>query len=330
MRIGLDAMGGDRAPKSPVKGALLAVNEFGYDMTLIGNEGAIRKELEGQVYPEEKIKIVNTTQVIEMHEPAALSVRKKRDSSIVRGSDMLKKGEFDAFVSAGNTGAVVCAATLSLRLLPGVDRPGIAIIFPTLTKPCMVIDVGANIDPKPFHLLQYGIMGDAYSKYIMSKASPTVGLLNIGEESTKGTDFVKEAHIMLNESKLNFIGNIEPKEVYRGKADVVVCDGFVGNVFLKVTEGFAEAASQLLKREFKNSNIITKIGAMMALPAFKAIKKRIDASEYGGAPLMGIDGSVIIAHGSSNAKAMKNAIRAAAENVNQNVNAHIVEELQSY
>ena len=330
MRIGLDAMGGDRAPEDAVKGAILAAKELGYEMTLIGKEEDIKKHLKGETYPEDKIKIVNTSQVIEMHEPAALSVRKKRDSSIVKGADMLKKGEFDAFVSAGNTGAVVCAATLSLRLLPGVDRPGIAVIFPTLSRPCMVIDVGANIDPKPFHLLQYGIMGDAYSKYIMSKTNPTVGLLNIGEESTKGTDFIKEAHIMLSESELNFIGNIEPKDVYRGKADVIVCDGFVGNVFLKVTEGFAEAASLLLKREFKNSNILTKLGALMTLPTFKSIKKRIDASEYGGAPLMGIDGSVIIAHGSSNAKAIKNAIRAAAENVNQNVNARIVEELQSY
>jgi glycerol-3-phosphate acyltransferase PlsX len=330
MRIGLDAMGGDRAPEDAVKGAVLAANEFGYEMTLIGKEDEIRKQLEGETYSEDKIKIVNTSQVIEMHEPAALSVRKKRDSSIVKGTDMLKKGEFDAFVSAGNTGAVVCAATLSLRLLPGVDRPGIAVIFPTLSRPCMVIDVGANIDPKPLHLLQYGIMGDAYSKYIMNKSNPTVGLLNIGEESTKGTDFIKEAHIMLSESEINFIGNIEPKDVYRGKADVIVCDGFVGNVFLKVTEGFAEAASLLLKREFKNSNILTKLGALMTLPTFKSIKKRIDASEYGGAPLMGIDGSVIIAHGSSNAKAIKNAIRAAAENVNQNVNARIVEELQSY
>ena len=330
MRIGLDAMGGDRAPEDAVKGAILAAKELGYEMTLIGKEEDIKKHLKGETYPEDKIKIVNTSQVIEMHEPAALSVRKKRDSSIVKGADMLKKGEFDAFVSAGNTGAVVCAATLSLRLLPGVDRPGIAVIFPTLSRPCMVIDVGANIDPKPFHLLQYGIMGDAYSKYIMSKTNPTVGLLNIGEESTKGTDFIKEAHIMLSESELNFIGNIEPKDVYRGKADVIVCDGFVGNVFLKVTEGFAEAASLLLKREFKNSNILTKLGALMTLPTFKSIKKRIDASEYGGAPLMGIDGSVIIAHGSSNAKAIKNAIRAAAENVNQNVNARIVEELHSF
>lgn len=330
MRIGLDAMGGDRAPEATIEGAVLAAKEYGYYVTLIGDENEIRNELKKYDYPEDKIEILGTTQVIEMHEAAALSVRKKRDSSIVRGVDLLKKKAFDAFVSAGNTGAVVCAATLSLRLLPGVDRPGIAVVFPTLTKPCIVIDVGANIDPKPFHILQYGIMGDAYSKHMLSKENPTVGLLNIGEESTKGTDFVKEAHIMLSESKLNFIGNIEPKEVYYGKADVVLCDGFVGNVLLKVTESFAYSVAELLKQELRKSNFITKIGAFMTLPAFKTIKKRIDATEYGGAPLMGVDGSVIIAHGSSNAKAIKNAVRVAGENVDHKVNTHVVEELQSY
>lgn len=330
MRIGVDAMGGDRAPECTVKGAVMAIDEYGYHITLIGSENILKDLLKDHTYPEDKVDIINASQSIEMHEPAALSVRKKRDSSIVKGLESMKKGAFDAFVSAGNTGAVVCASTLSLRLLPGVDRPGIAVIFPTLTKPVMVIDVGANIDPKPLHLLQYGIMGDAYSKHILSKKDPTVGLLNIGEESTKGTDFVKEVHLMLSESKLNFKGNIEPKDLYRGKVDVVVCDGFVGNVLLKVTEGFADAAGELLKRELKESSFITKIGAFMTLPAFRTIKKRIDASEYGGAPLMGVDGSVIIAHGASNEIAIKNAIRAAAENVDYNVNIHIVEELQSY
>ncbi len=330
MRIGLDAMGGDTAPKSPVKGAIEAVNEFGYEVTLIGKESEINKYLAGESYPKDKIKIVDTPEAIGMSEPAAMSVRKKRKSSIVIGTDLLKKGEFDAFVSAGNTGAVVCAATLSLRPLPGVDRPGIAVIMPTLEKPSMVIDVGANIDPKPLHLLQYGIMGDAFSKHILDKKEPTVALLNIGEESSKGTDFTREAHVMLNESKLNFIGNIEPKDVYKGKADVIVCDGFIGNVFLKVTEGFGEAAGSLLKRELKNSNIFTKFGALLMLPALKRLKKKVSADEYGGAPLMGVDGTVIIGHGSSDAKAIKNAIRAAAENITQKVNEHVVEELQSF
>jgi len=330
MRFVVDAMGGDNVPDVPVRGSVLAVNEYGYNVVLVGHEGEIKKILDGLSYPAGKIEIVDAPEAIGMEEPAALSVRKKRNSSIVKAMQLVKKGDADAFISAGNTGAVVCAATLSLRLLPGVDRPGIAVIFPTLDKPCMVIDVGANIDPKPFHLLQYGIMGDAYSKHILGKKEPTVGILNIGEESTKGTDFIKEAYTMLSESKLNFVGNVEPREVYKGKADIVVCDGFVGNVFLKVTEGFAFAAMELLKRELKRSNIITKLGALITLPAFKAIKKKIDATEYGGAPLMGVDGRVIIAHGSSNDKAIKNAIRVAGEYINHHVNSHIIEELNSY
>ncbi|MGB3112300.1 MAG: phosphate acyltransferase PlsX, partial [Candidatus Omnitrophota bacterium] len=296
----------------------------------VGRSETIKGELDGLKYPPDKIEIYNADETIEMGEAAALSVRKKRDSSIVKGIELLKNEGYEAFVSAGNTGAVVCAGTLSLRLLPGVDRPGIAVVFPTLSKPCMVIDVGANIDPKPLHLLQYGIMGDAYSKHILGKVNPTIALLNIGEESTKGTDFIKETHTMLRESKLNFIGNVEPKEVYRGKADVVLCDGFVGNVLLKVTEGFASAASELLSREFKKSSFLTKFGAFLTLPTFRDIKKRTDATEYGGAPLLGVDGRIIIAHGASNAKAIKNAIRAAGEYVDHKINAHIVEELESY
>ena len=331
MKIVLDAMGGDKAPESPVKGAVLAVNENeDYHVTLVGQSEAINRILKDLDYPSGRLKIYDAPEAIGMEEPAALSVRKKRNSSIVKGIDLLKNDEYDAFVSAGNTGAVVCAGTLSLRLLPGVDRPGIAVIFPTLSKPCMVIDVGANIDPKPLHLLQYGIMGDAYSKHILGKKSPTVALLNIGEEATKGTDFIKETHMMLTESKLNFVGNVEPKEVYYGNADVVLCDGFMGNVFLKVTEGFDDAASELLKRELKRSGILTKLGALLTLPAFKNIKRQVDATEYGGAPLLGVDGRIIISHGSSNAKAIKNALRVAGEYVNHQVNTHIIEELESY
>jgi glycerol-3-phosphate acyltransferase PlsX len=307
MKIILDAMGGDKAPQAAVKGAVMAAKEYGYDITLAGQTSAIQSVLQDLSYPADKIKVFEAPEKIGMEEPAALSVRKKRNSS-----------------------TVVCAGTLSLRLLPGVDRPGIAVIFPTLTKPCMVIDVGANIDPKPLHLLQYGIMGDAYSKHILGKKSPTVALLNIGEEATKGTDFIKETHMMLTESKLNFVGNVEPKEVYYGNADVVLCDGFVGNVFLKVTEGFADAASELLKRELKRSSILTKLGALLTLPAFNNIKRQVDATEYGGAPLLGVDGRIIIAHGSSNEKAMKNAIRVAGEYVSHKINVHIIEELESY
>lgn len=327
-RIVVDAMGGDKAPQAPIKGAVLAVTELDCHVTLVGNESQIKEVLAECSYPPERIDIYHASQSIGMEEPAAISVRKKRDSSIVSGLELLKEDKADAFVSAGNTGAVVCAATLSLRLLPGVDRPGIAVIFPTISRPCMVIDVGANIDPKPLHLLQYAVMGDAYSKHILGKKDPSVGLLNIGEESTKGPDFVKEAHNLLANSRLNFIGNVEPKEVYKGRADVVVCDGFIGNVFLKVTESFAFAASELLKKELKQSNLVTKFGALLTLPAFKTLKKKVDPTEYGGAPLLGVDGRVIICHGVSNDKAIKNAIKVACYYIDNKVNQHIVEELE--
>ena len=209
------------------------------------------------------------------------------------------------------------------------DLPGIAIIIPTLIGTSVIIDVGANIDPKPMHLLQYGIMADAYCRYILHKPNPKVGLLNVGEEDTKGTDFIKETHTLLSESKLNFIGNIDGRDIYAGSADIVLCDGFVGNVILKVSESVVDTIVKLLKNEIK-SNIIATLGAALASSAFGELKKKMDYSEYGGAPLLGVDGRCIISHGSSSPKAIKNAIRVAAESKKQDVNKHIVEELESY
>ena len=329
MKIVLDAMGSDSAPKVEVEGAIQAAEEFGYEIILVGDEDVIKSELSKYSYDQSKISILHAPERIEMSEPAALSVRRKRHSSIVVGMDLLKKEQADAFVSAGNTGAVVCAATLSLRLLPGIERPGIAIVIPTLIGTSMIVDVGANIDPKPMHLLQYGIMADAYCKYILHKPNPKVGLLNVGEEDTKGTDFIKEAHTLLSESKLNFIGNIEGRDIYAGSADIVLCDGFVGNVILKVSESVVDTIVKLLKNEIKSS-IIATLGAALASNAFKELKKKMDYSEYGGAPLLGVDGRCIISHGSSSPKAIKNAIRVAAESKEQDVNKHIVEELESY
>ena len=322
-------MGSDSAPAVETEGAVQAVEEFGYDVILVGDEGRIREELAKHKQYPEKITVVHAPERIEMHEPAALSVRRKRKSSIVVGMDLLKRNEADGFVSAGNTGAVVCAASLALRLLPGVDRPGIAIVIPTLIGTSVIIDVGANIDPKPMHLLQYGIMADAYSKYILQKPNPTVGLLNVGEEETKGTDFIKEAHTLLSESKLNFIGNVEGRDIYAGSADIVLCDGFVGNVILKVSESVADTIMKLLRNEIK-SDIISTLGAVLASPAFAELKKKMDYAEYGGAPLLGVDGRCIISHGSSTPKAIKNAIKVAAEFKTQGVNNHIIEGLENY
>jgi len=329
MRIVLDAMGSDSAPKVEIEGAIQAVEEFGCELVLVGDEKAITEELAKYNDHSDKIKIIHAPERIEMNEPAAISVRRKRHSSIVLGVELLKKNEADAFVSAGNTGAVVCAATLSLRLLPGIERPGIAVVIPTLIGNSMILDVGANIDPKPIHMLQYGIMADAYAKYILHKPNPKVGLLNVGEEENKGTDFIKEAHTLLSESKLNFIGNVEGRDIYGGNADIVLCDGFVGNVILKVSESVVDTIVKLLKNEIKSS-IIATLGAALASNAFKELKKKMDYSEYGGAPLLGVDGRCIISHGSSSPKAIKNAIRVATEYKEQDVNKHIVEELESY
>jgi len=329
VKIVVDAMGSDHAPAIEVEGAIQAVREYGLEVLLVGDEALIRAELKKHGKVSDKISVLHAAERIEMHEPAALSVRRKRQSSIVVGLEVLKQDGADGFVSAGNTGAVVCAATLSLRMLPGVERPGIGIILPTMKGTTILIDVGANIDPKPIHLFQYGIMANAYSKYILHKPNPTVGLLNVGEEETKGTDFIKETHALLSGSKLNFTGNIEGRAIYVGDTDIILCDGFVGNVILKVSESVIDTLVKLVKQEIKSS-IIASIGAALTMTAFNTLKKKMDYAEYGGALLLGVDGRCIISHGSSNPKAIKNAIRVAAESKTQDVNKHIVEELESH
>lgn len=329
MKIIVDAMGTDNAPAVEVEGSIQAVEEFGYEVVLVGDKPRIEEELKRHNYTGDKISIRHVTQVIEMHDPAAISVRRKRDSSIVVGLEMLKGRQGDAFLSAGNTGAVVCAATLSLRLLPGIERPGIAIPMPSLTGVSVIIDVGSNINPKPLHMMQYGIMADAYCRYILGKDNPSVALLNVGEEESKGTEFLKEAHTLLSESSLNFIGNIEGRDLYAGKADIVICDGFVGNVILKISESVVYTIVELMKREIK-SDIIAKVGAVLASSAISELRKKMDYTEYGGAPLLGVDGRCIICHGSSTPKAIKNALRVASEFVAKDVNKHIVEKLESY
>lgn len=327
MKIVVDAMGGDYAPEVIVKGAVAAVKEYNAQVTLVGDEGKIRFLLKKAKYTEDNIVVHHAEEVIEMSESAATSVRRKRNSSIVVGINLVKEGKGDAFFSAGNTGAVVCAATLGLGLLPGIERPGIAIITPTLKGISLILDVGANIDPKPSQLLQYGIMADAYFRYILNTPNPTVGLLNIGEEETKGTDFVKETHELLSNSKLNFIGNIEGKDLFSGKSDIIICDGFVGNIALKVTESVAETMQVFLKKHLL-SNLLGKIGVLFLKPNLLRFKKDLDYAEYGGAPLLGVNGVVIIGHGRSNVKAVKNAIRVAKEEVERQVNQKILEAIR--
>lgn len=328
MKIIVDAMGGDFAPDVVIEGAIAAVKEYSNtEVVLVGDEPKVKELLFKHKYSGDKITTHHASEVIEMHEPAANSVRKKRDSSIVVGLELVKEGRGEAFFSAGNTGAVVCAATLSLRMLPGIERPGIGIITPTLKGIAMVIDVGANIDSKPTQLMQYGIMADAYMRYILNIENPAVGLLNVGEEESKGTGFVKETYELFEKSKLNFIGNAEGKDLFSGKCDIVVCDGFVGNVALKVSESLAEAMQVFLKRHIL-SNPLGMLGAILLRPSFSNFKKQLDYSEYGGAPLLGVDGVVIIGHGRSNAKAIKNAIRVSKEEVERKFNDKIAEALK--
>ncbi len=325
MKIIVDAMGGDHAPDVVIEGAVAAVSEYdNIEVVLVGDEVRIKSLLVKARYKSSAISVYPAQEVIEMCESPAASVRRKRNSSIVLGLNLVRDGKGDAFFSAGNTGAAVCAATLSLGLLPGVERPGIAIITPTLKGISLIIDVGANIDPKPVQLLQYGIMACAYCRYILNMPSPTVGLLNIGEEEGKGTDFMKETHALFEKSRVNFIGNVEGKDLFSGKCDIIVCDGFVGNVALKVAESLAEAMQVFLKRHLM-SNPLGLLGALLLKTSFTRFKKEMDYSEYGGAPLLGVNGVVIIGHGRSNARAIKNAIRVSKEEVERKFNEKIVE-----
>lgn len=329
MRIAVDAMGGDYAPQATVEGAVLAAREFNVQVVLVGDDNSIQAQLKRHGGKPASIAIQHASEVVGMHESPALSIRRKRDSSIQVAVELAHRGVVDAIITAGNTGAAVAATTLTWRMLEGIERPGISIVFPTLKGPCMLIDAGANIDAKPEHLLQYGIMGDVYCRYVFGMTQPRIGLVNIGEEETKGTEFLKETHRLLTQSHLHFIGNVEGKGLFDGSCDVVVCDGVIGNVVLKVSESVAETVGVLLKQELRRSPM-TILGAMLSRSAFRAIKKRTDYSEFGGAPLLGVNGRCIVSHGRSSPKAIKNAIRAASNFVSLAVNQHIEEALATY
>ena len=299
MKIVLDAMGSDHAPEVEVDGAIQAIEEFGNDVILVGDEARIRNELSKHGFSSEKLTVKHASQVIDMQDPAALSVRRKRDSSIVVGMDLLKKDQADAFVSAGNTGAVVCAATLSLRMLPGIERPGIAIVIPTLKGTSVIIDVGANITSKPIHLLQYGIMADAFSRYILGKTNPSVGLLNVGEEESKGTEFIKETHTLLSESKLNFAGNIEGRDIMNRLVDVIVTDGFTGNVLLKGIEGAVRWSAQRMAEVYGDPE-----------PA-RAVVRETGTGDFAGGMLLGVNGVTVVGHGAGTADEICACVRLA-------------------
>ncbi|RPI37062.1 MAG: phosphate acyltransferase PlsX [Nitrospiraceae bacterium] len=313
MRVALDAMGGDHAPSVNVEGAVETVNEYdNIDVILVGDEASIQQQLRNKRYRANRISIVHASQVVEMHEPPMVAIRKKKDSSIRVGIGLVKAGKADAFVSAGHSGVVMGTSLLLLGTSKVVDRPAIATLMPTLKDTFIMLDVGATVDCNPENLLQFALMGSTYCRLVLGRPNPKVALLSIGEEDIKGNEVTKEAFKLIKNSKLNFIGNIEGKDIFSGMADVVVCDGFIGNVALKISEGLAEMILKMLKREI--SNVSTgRIGYLMMKPAIKNFKKRTDYDEYGGAPLLGINGTSIISHGRSSSKAIKNALRVAAD-----------------
>ena len=331
MRVALDAMGGDFAPRNIVEGAVLALEAYPHltKLYLVGDRTAVQSELQRLGFVDPRVEIFHAGQVVEMGEEAVASVRKKKDSSISRAVDLVKKGQADAVVSAGHTGAAVAASSIKLRTLPGIERAGIATTIPTESNLFVLIDAGANPDAKPIHLLQYAIMGSVYSRHVLKYKNPSIGLMSIGTEDNKGSESTKEVFKMLKASGMNFRGNIEGHDLFENPVEVVLCEGFVGNVVLKSAEALAHAIITWLKHELKK-NPLRIAGAVLAQGAFKAIRKKINADEYGGSLLLGVDGICIIAHGSSSPTAIKNAIRVALESIDQQVNPHIVEEVKKY
>ncbi len=318
MRIVVDAMGGDYAPQNIIAGVVDAVKEFDVTITLVGIESQVKAQLDRYSYPKEKIEVVHASEVVGMEDQPTDVIRKKRDCSITVGINLLKEPGYDAFISAGNTGACVAAAGFFLRMIEGVDRPGIGLVIPQLNGVSFLIDVGANTEPKPEHLYQYGQMARVYAQSVLGKEDPTVGLVNIGEEEGKGSGFEKQTYQLMQDKLPRFIGNVEPNEMFVGKADCIVATGFVGNVIIKVSEGLMESASKLIKREVKKSPL-AMLGALLMMGSLKQAKKQVDYSEYGGAPLLGVNGIVMISHGRSTPKAIKNAIRAAMREVDHKI-----------
>ncbi|MGH9556803.1 MAG: phosphate acyltransferase PlsX [Terriglobales bacterium] len=329
--IAVDAMGSDRAPKPEVEGAILALREHDVRVLLVGQEERLRAEL--ALHPHAAhlpIEIVHASEVVGMEEKASKAVRGKRDSSLRVGLRLVREGRAAGFVTAGNTGAAMATAKVVLGGLPGVDRPALAAAMPTETgRAALLLDVGANVDSKPHNLAQFAIMGEIYARTIFGVSRPRVGLLSIGEEEVKGNELTRETLPLLKQLPMNFVGNVEGRDLFQGNVDVVVCDGFTGNVALKISEGVGQMVRAMLKESLE-STIAAQVGYLLSRRAFAHFKKRLDHSEYGGAPLLGVKGVCIITHGSSNNNAIKNAIRVAAEFVRGGVNDRIEKEIAAH
>jgi glycerol-3-phosphate acyltransferase PlsX len=325
VRVVLDAMGGDRGPEVNVEGAVTAARELGTAVILVGVEEELQRHLRQHETHGLPLTVRHAPEVVEMGESPSIALRRKKQSSIRIGLDLVKHGEADAFVSAGNTGAVMATAMVVLGPLPGVERPAIAVVVPTITGHAILLDAGANVDSKARHLVQFAIMGNVYARDFLGLPRPRVGLLSIGEEESKGNELTREVFKELeDEASLNFIGNVEGRDVFNGTSDVIVCDGFTGNVALKISESVLDALVTLLREEL-GRNLRGKAGSFLLLPAFKRFKRRVDPSEFGGAPLLGVNGVCVISHGRSTGKAIKNAVRTAGECVASKVITHIRE-----
>jgi glycerol-3-phosphate acyltransferase PlsX len=328
MKIAVDAMGGDYGPAVVVEGAVAAAREFGATVILIGDKAAIEREVSRLGAEGGAVEVRHASQVVGMAESPSQALRRKRDSSLRVAAQLVKDGEAAAFISAGNTGAAMAIAMFVIGVLPGVDRPALAAVLPNLRRFTVLLDVGANVDPKPAHLLQFAVMGHIYARDILGYDNPRVGLLSVGEEEGKGNELTKETYDQLKDSSLNFVGNVEGRDIYNGRCDVVVTDGFTGNVALKISESLAEMLGAMIKEELMR-DIRSKLGASLAIPAFARFKRRVDYTEMGGAPLLGIDGAAIVCHGASPVKAIKNAVRIAGEWATAGVNEHIKAALEA-
>lgn len=318
MRIAVDAMGGDRAPGEVVHGAIMAASEYGLEVVLVGRKEVVQAELDKHKLAGLSLSVVHSEEVVEMHEHPVAAVKAKKDSSIVVGMNLLKSREVDALVSAGNSGAVMAAALFVLGRIGGIERPAISTVLPTPKRNVLMLDIGANADCRALHLLQFAVMGSLYMERVLGVPRPAVALLSNGEEATKGNLVTQEAYQLISRTGLNFIGNMEGKDLPHGVADVVVTDGFVGNVALKLSEGLSEVLLQMIREELKR-DLLSRAAAAMALPALNRLRRRVDYTEVGGAPLLGVDGVCILAHGRSNAKAIRSALRVAKHAAHQNI-----------
>jgi len=325
--LAIDGMGGDHAPKSTVEGAVEATKEYGITVLITGDQEILSKELSQYDYDKEKIEIIHCSEKIENEDQPVKSIRRKKDSSMVVALNLVKEGRAEAVISAGNTGALLAGGLFILGRIKGIDRPALAPVFPHENGASVLIDGGANTECKAKNLLQFGVMGSLYSEHILGIKTPKVSLVNVGAEKGKGNELSKEAYTLLEESSLNFTGNMEARELPRGKTDVIVCDGFTGNIILKLTEGVFMTVFDLLKEKFTRS-FLTKLAAGILKPGLRQIKKDYDYTEHGGAPFLGVQGVLIKAHGSSNGKAIKNALRQGKRFAENQIVDKISEEIQ--